>query len=468
MDTQSISTVQEMANILASRIFDGDDIRVIIVQDPGQETITSMWEMDIYDGAQKVGRLKATPGATMWWVARSTSESEIPVWNKVDIGKLKKTAMKSFSSLNNEEEIINWIRYKIKNKEKITTDDIQDLYAKSKELRSNKLELIARKLSSNIKEDLSLMLNEHKSKSIIKMKTKLMEALVRQCVREVLDQVDERVDSDGKPIDKSSGIGKGNKPKKIKVTWLKPTKFNPSVKQGAIKEEDQTKQDDPKDKPVEPSAVTSQPEAEPSTPEPSQTPAGPSAAEKPEPSAPPAEEPSQQPKKEPEAPGEPQKTVNGAVLINPRDKSKEESINYLQGQSDANIERYLHQIAVKNAGSHAKVSIGAKRLAREVSHNPSTPAFFYFGKMDPESDEVFLMADKSRQIAKDESVQPSEITGPSITTLPPSYKSFGAMNDDEYEHYMKGRRFATPRYGIDEGAKKIIKSVVNRILDGKR
>ena len=37
--------------------------------------------------------------------------------------------------------------------------------------------------------------------------------------------------------------------------------------------------------------------------------------------------------------------------------------------------------------------------------NPSAaPTFVYIGKLDPDSEEVFLMADKSLQVAKDESV----------------------------------------------------------------
>ena len=109
-------------------------------------------------------------------------------------------------------------------------------------------------------------------------------------------------------------------------------------------------------------------------------------------------------------------------------------------------------------------------MAREVMANPSATVYFYIGKMDPESEEVFLMADKSLQIAKDSSVQPGELTGTAVGTLPPGYGSFGAMNDPEYEDYMKTRSLAKPRYGIDEPridetAAKMIKKVVNKILD---
>ena len=158
------------------------------------------------------------------------------------------------------------------------------------------------------------------------------------------------------------------------------------------------------------------------------------------------------------------------MLVNPRDKSKldPKPFTSLKGQSDFNIERILHQIAVGTAGSRAKVSLGAKRMAREVAKNPSASVYFYFGKMDPESDEIFLMADKSLNVAKDDSVQPGDITGTPASTLPAGYKNFGSMRDDEYAQYINTHNLPKPRYGIDEGAKTMIKKVVNQILNGRK
>ena len=305
------------------------------------------------------------------------------------------------------------------------------------------------------------------------IRTELLETLIRQCVNEVLDQVDERVGTDGKPIDKSSDIGKGGKPTKIKPKWMKPTKFTVGVKKTSkINEEEQGQEkkpdENPLDKPAEPASEPSS-QSEPKASEPKPEEPGKPSGEPESPEGPPMGGP-----EEPEKSELPPKAIKGAVFVNPKDKSKldPKPLAILRGQNDANIERILHRIATGIAGARAKVSIGAKRMAREVAKNPNASVFFYLGKMDPESDEIFLMADKSLNVAKDSSIQPGEITGAPITTLPPSYKSYGSMTDDEYETHRSTRNQATPRYGIDEplneSAKSMIKKVVNKILDGKR
>lgn len=295
------------------------------------------------------------------------------------------------------------------------------------------------------------------------IRTELLEALVRQCVREVLDQVDEKSAPD--------------QYKKLKVKWGKSTKF--PVKPKTVKEAEEEDPNKPKEvptanKPAQPPFQTPAEPTEPSASAPQQAPAAePSAKSQPPTSQPekPVAEPSKEPQ-EPEKPEEPETRrafLKGAIIVNPKDKSKMDSLTLksLSGQNDANIERILHQVAVKNAGARAKVSLGAKRLAREISKNPSVTAYFYFGKLDPDSEEIFLMADKSIQVAKDASVQPGEITGTPASTLPPNYK-IGGMNDAEYMKYLGTRNAPTPRYGIDEGAKKMIKTMVNQILDGKK
>lgn len=318
------------------------------------------------------------------------------------------------------------------------------------------------------------------------IRTELMEALIRQCVREVLDQVEERVDADGKPIDHSSDIGKDDnkKPKKIKAKWSPPTKFKVDIKKTSkINEEEQDQEKKPD---AEPSDPTSQPE-----PPQGEEPAGndPTAAE---PAASPSGEPEQSPDagQKPEPDDEPvTASVKGAVMVDPKDKSRldPKPLASLKGQSDNNIERILHRIATSTAGSKAKVSIGAKRMAREFAKNPNLTVYFYFGKMDPESDEIFLMADKSLNIAKDDSVSPAEISGVPVTNQPAASYSARAWDepegeinpDSKYADWMtRGKRtiVAKPRHGYDdhdpqglsEGAKSMIKGIVNQILDGKR
>ena len=303
------------------------------------------------------------------------------------------------------------------------------------------------------------------------MKTELLEALVRQCVREVLDQVQEEANASKL---KSSGIGKDDnkqpdkQKKTIPVQFKKGKGFKPNIKKlneeedpNAEKKPEDKPEDKPEGNPQEPSpekgpeasapAVGSNDPPAPATPAPPTTPG--------DQAAPPAAMPQEKPMRIPK----------GASVINPKDKSKLNPIKWM-GRDESSIERTLHQVAVSLAGSRTKVSLGAKRMAREAVANPNINVFFYLGKTDPESEEVFLMADKSIQIAKDDSVQPGDLTGTPVNTPPPAHLNYGAMSDDEYTNYMNTRNQATPRYGIDEpelneSAAKLIKQVVNKILD---
>lgn len=273
---------------------------------------------------------------------------------------------------------------------------------------------------------------------MMSMKTELLEALVHQCAREVLSQIEEEANASKL---KSSGIGKGDdkEPVKQKIT------VNPFIK-GKKKKVNITKineEEEPQDPSKGPEA------AAPATPEPTKP-------EEPKPEEPKSEEP------KPETP--PPRIPKGASVLNPKDKSKLQPIRW-QGRDESSIERTLHQIAVSIGGARTKVSLGAKRLAREVVVNPSSTAFFYFGKTDPESEEIFLMADKSLNIAKDDSIQPGDLTGAPSLSPPNPALNYGSMNDKEYTDYMNTRHLAKPRYGIDEGAKGLIKKMVNQILD---
>jgi len=270
----------------------------------------------------------------------------------------------------------------------------------------------------------------------MKIRTELLEYLVRQCVVEVLDQIEEEA-KDSKL--KSSGIGKDDnkEPAKQKI----PVQFTKGKKQKVnIKKLDEAENPELAGD-VAPPAGGQGTGDEPAVPK-----------EEPKPEEPKPEEPPQQ------------RIPKGAVLLSPKDKSKLQPIK-LQGRDESSIERTLHQVAVSTAGPRTKVSLGAKRLAREVITNPNSTVFFYLGKTDPESEEIFLMADKSLQLAKDGSVQPGELTGTPVSTPPPENLNYTAMTDDEYTNYMNSRDRAKPRYGIDEGAAKLIKKVVNQILD---
>jgi hypothetical protein len=271
-----------------------------------------------------------------------------------------------------------------------------------------------------------------------KLPTKLLEYLVKQCTKEVLDQIAEEQKLKVKfAKEKATEVPVKHK---IAATIGKDTKFKPKVKKLSESDEPEAQQS------AQPSTPSSQPSSQP-----------PKSKEPEQPEEPEAQE------QEPVPP-----STAGPVLINPKDKSKLQPVKF-SGRDDGSIDRTLHDVASRIAGPKVKVSLGAKRLAREAASNPNAKIFFYLGKMDPESDEIFLMADKSLQIAKEESIQSSEIQGTPVLSGTPSSLNIPGMNDVEYDAYQaqQKRGGLKPRYGLSENAENIIKKAIHKILDRK-
>ena len=177
------------------------------------------------------------------------------------------------------------------------------------------------------------------------------------------------------------------------------------------------------------------------------------------------------PPSEPETPLTP--SLKGVVFINPRDKSKLQKIK-LQATDDAKLERDLHKLGATNAGSKVKIAISTIRAVKDALKNPSITTYLYLGKYDPNSEEVFLMSDKSLQIAKDSSIPPTEISG--MSTLDPSL-GFNTMQDPEDIHRQMTDKGHVQPTGIDpfdpsravvyNEVRSLVKKMVGEILNKK-
>lgn len=169
------------------------------------------------------------------------------------------------------------------------------------------------------------------------------------------------------------------------------------------------------------------------------------------------EEPSQP--ETPEPP--PAKNLKGVVLVNPRDKSKLQKVP-LQVTDDGTLERDLHRLAATIAGPKIKTSLSTMRSVKDSIRNPNSVLYLYIGKYDPESNDLFLMSDKSLKIAKDASVPPSEL----LTTLNPIAPSeFNPLtaSDTEFAQQMSRGAQSTPP-PIDETLRQSIKKIVDEML----
>lgn len=164
----------------------------------------------------------------------------------------------------------------------------------------------------------------------------------------------------------------------------------------------------------------------------------------------------------PKEPEVPQPKLKGILFIDPKDKSKREKIQ-LKSHDDASIERELHKLARRHDGPHTKVALSAIRLSKEAVKNPSSKVFLYLGKYDPMSDEVFLMGDKSEQVAKDNSVPSSVVHTHSGEHQGSEFNPTTAGAGEFAQQIQQQGR--TPVHGVDEQFKKIIKKVVSEILN---
>lgn len=171
----------------------------------------------------------------------------------------------------------------------------------------------------------------------------------------------------------------------------------------------------------------------------------------------------QQDEPEPEVPTSPD--LKGIVLVNPKDKSKLQKLD-LKRSDDATLERSLHRFAASIAGSKVKVALSTLRQVRDAVNNPNGSLYLYIGKYDEASDELFLLADKSLQVAKESSVPTTELQGAGSSYSPTNAFNPMTASGDEYAQNMTAAGRTVPQ-PIGENTRDAIKALVNQILDGK-
>lgn len=216
------------------------------------------------------------------------------------------------------------------------------------------------------------------------MKKKLLEHIIRQCINEVLDIVEDKEETVGAPAPPAGGQGTDDTP------------------------------------PVEQPTSTELPSPEVSS---------------------------------------AQKPTTGIHFVHPKDPSKLQQMNFKSGGGEGQLERELHNTAVRKGGHHVKVATNTLPAIRNSLKTAARePMFLYFGKYDPESDEVFLMADKDLNKAKQNSVDPGEVISPAKGGFDPM--SAGA--DDFASRMEFGGR--TPPTGIDENTKSLFKEAIRKAL----
>lgn len=167
---------------------------------------------------------------------------------------------------------------------------------------------------------------------------------------------------------------------------------------------------------------------------------------------------------EPETPPMPSSNLKGVVLVNPRDKSKLQKVP-LQATDDAALERDLHRLGATIAGPKIKTSLSTMRSVKDAIRNPNSALYLYIGKYDPDSDDLFLMCDKSLKIAKDSSVPPEGLVTTSNPVQQSTFSPLTASDDEFAQQISKGAQSVPPP--IDEVLRQSIKKMVDEMLDVK-
>jgi hypothetical protein len=143
--------------------------------------------------------------------------------------------------------------------------------------------------------------------------------------------------------------------------------------------------------------------------------------------------------------------LKGVVFVNPRDKSKLQKIK-LNSADDASLKRELDKLASAMAGYTAKAATNIIPIVKDAIRNPNSTVYLYFGKYDPVSSEIFLMADKNLQAAKDLSVPPTEL---SSGTIPANFTQPTTPATNQVPPNVSG---------VNEEFKTIVKKIINEIL----
>ena len=100
----------------------------------------------------------------------------------------------------------------------------------------------------------------------------------------------------------------------------------------------------------------------------------------------------------------------GVFFVNPKLPTNRPEKKVIRPLPDAQLERELHKMASKVVGPQVRVAANTLRSVKNNIQNPAIPVFLYIGKQDPDSPELYLLADKTAQGARVSSVTPEEAT----------------------------------------------------------
>ena len=122
--------------------------------------------------------------------------------------------------------------------------------------------------------------------------------------------------------------------------------------------------------------------------------------------------------------------AKGIYFINPKAPNAKPKKLAVQPLPDAQLERELYKLASAVAGPQVRVAANTLRSVKNVLTNPTFPVFLYVGQQDSESEEMYLLAAKTQQEARTNSVDRQTAYEPTAiqTQEPASAKDFASKS----------------------------------------
>jgi len=120
--------------------------------------------------------------------------------------------------------------------------------------------------------------------------------------------------------------------------------------------------------------------------------------------------------------------LKGIVLLTPEGELR--SVPFRQWADDASIERTLFRVGSSIGGKKVKIAISTMNKVRK-GMSDKTPTYVFLGKYDPNGEELFVMADRDLNSAKEQAAKPEEISGDESSEINPDNQFITHAADDE-------------------------------------
>jgi hypothetical protein len=120
--------------------------------------------------------------------------------------------------------------------------------------------------------------------------------------------------------------------------------------------------------------------------------------------------------------------LQGIVLLTPSGELRQ--VPFRQWADESSIERTLHKVGASIGGNKVKIAISTMKKVR-VGMSDKTPTYIFLGKYDPNGEELFVMADRDLNSAKEQAVKPEDISGEASGNAIEKYNTDQEINNDD-------------------------------------